>query len=176
MHHRLKMTVVSLACLFSFDAFAQTASDAAARTNAEQQQQIEQRRDTQQRSATVAAPVVRSAAPEAGEWPVLPVETPCFRIDTFTVEVPDTLPEVVRVKGASALPLDPFAFLHDWLRHYEGQCVGKQGIDMLAKGLQGVILSHGYITTRVLVPTQDLFERGDEIHAHTGRYPQPEIC
>src|SRR6516225_11117787 len=129
MHHRLKLTVVSLACLISFDAFAQTASDAAARTNAEQQQQVEQRRDAQQRAATVAAPVVRSTAPAVGEYPVLPVETPCFRIDSFTVEVPDTLPEVVRVKSASALSLDPFAFLHDWLRHYEGQCVGKQGVD-----------------------------------------------
>ncbi|WP_345817717.1 ShlB/FhaC/HecB family hemolysin secretion/activation protein (plasmid) [Paraburkholderia sp. PREW-6R] len=156
MHHRLKLTAVSLASLISFDVPAQTAPDAAARTNAEQQQQVEQRRDAQQRAATVAAPVVRSTAPAVGEYPVLPVETPCFRIDTFTVEVPDTLPEVVRVKGASALPLDPFAFLHDWLRHYEGQCVGKQGVDQLAKGLQGVILSHGYITTRVLVPTQDL--------------------
>ncbi|WP_372450334.1 POTRA domain-containing protein, partial [Paraburkholderia aspalathi] len=107
-------------------------------------------------SATVAAPVVRSAAPLAGEWPVLPVETPCFRIDTFSVEVPDTLPEVDRLKGASALPMDPFAFLRDWLRHYEGQCVGKQGIDMLTRGLQGVILSRGYITTRVLLPAQDL--------------------
>ncbi len=88
--------------------------------------------------------------------PVLPVETPCFRIDSFSVEVPDTLPEVTRVKGASALPMDPFAFLHDWLRHYEGQCVGKQGLDLLTKGLQGVILSRGYITTRVLLPAQDL--------------------
>ena len=63
---------------------------------------------------------------------------------------------VVRAKGASALPMDPFAFLHDWLRHYEGQCVGKQGLDLLTKGLQGVILSRGYITTRVLLPAQDL--------------------
>ncbi|WP_321902863.1 ShlB/FhaC/HecB family hemolysin secretion/activation protein [Paraburkholderia tropica] len=129
---------------------------AAARTNAEQQQQVEQRRDAQQRAATVAAPVVRSTAPVAGEYPVLPVETPCFRIDTLTVDVPDTLPEIARLKGASALPMDPFAFLHDWLRHYEGQCVGKQGLDLLTKGLQGVILSRGYVTTRVLLPTQDL--------------------
>jgi hemolysin activation/secretion protein len=156
MHHRLRLTAVSLACLISFDVFAQSAPDAAARTNAEQQQQVEQRRDAQQRAATVAAPVVRSTAPVIGEYPVLPVETPCFRIDSFTVEVPDTLPEVVRVKGASALPMDPFSFLHDWLRHYEGQCVGKQGLDLLTKGLQGVILSRGYVTTRVLLPAQDL--------------------
>jgi len=136
-------------------ASADTAT-AAARTNAEQQQQVEQRREAQQRAATVAAPVVRSTAPAVEGWPVLPVETPCFGIDTFVVEVPDTLPEVTRAKGASALPMDRFAFLHDWLRHYEGQCVGKQGLDLLTKALQGVILSRGYITTRVLLPAQDL--------------------
>ena len=129
---------------------------AAARANVEQNQQVEQRRDAQQRAATVAAPVVRSTAPVAGEYPVLPVETPCFPVDTFTVEVLDTLPEAARVKGATALPMDPFAFLHDWLRHYEGQCVGKQGLDLLTRGLQGVILSRGYVTTRVLLPAQDL--------------------
>ncbi|WP_233868816.1 ShlB/FhaC/HecB family hemolysin secretion/activation protein [Paraburkholderia adhaesiva] len=157
----LLVLLLPLTSLVSISSHAQQAANpadtaAAARANAEQQQQVQQRRDAQQRAATVAAPVVRSAAPVAGEWPVLPVETPCFRIDTFSVEVPDTLPEVTRVKGASALPMDPFAFLHDWLRHYEGQCVGKQGLDVLTKGLQGVILSRGYITTRVLLPAQDL--------------------
>ncbi|RQH00632.1 ShlB/FhaC/HecB family hemolysin secretion/activation protein [Paraburkholderia dinghuensis] len=153
-----RLAALPLTALVTLASNAQTLPDvaAAARANAEQQQQVQQQRDAQQRAASVAAPVVRSAAPVAGEWPVLPVETPCFRIDTFSVEVPDTLPEATRVKGASALPMDPFAFLHDWLRHYEGQCVGKQGLDMLTRGLQGVILSHGYITTRVLLPTQDL--------------------
>jgi hemolysin activation/secretion protein len=151
-----RLSAGTLTALIPLAVHAQTSPDVATRTNAEQQQQVEQRRDAQQRSATVAASVVRSTSPGVGEYLVLPVETPCFRIDTFTVEVPDTLPEVVRVKGASALPLDPFAFLHDWLRHYDGQCVGQQGVDLLAKGLQGVILSHGYITTRVLVPIQDL--------------------
>lgn len=157
----LLVLLLPLTSLVSNTSYAQQAANsadtaAAARADAQQQQQIQQQRDAQQRAATVTAPVVRSTAPVAGEWPVLPVETPCFRIDSFSVEVPDTLPEVERVKGASALPLDPFAFLHDWLRHYEGQCVGKQGLDMLTKGLQGVILSRGYITTRVLLPAQDL--------------------
>ncbi len=156
MENKEILTGLPLAVLVPLAVHAQVPPNAAARTNAEQQQQVEQRRDAQQRAATIAAPVVRSTAPAAGEYPVLPVETPCFRIDTFTVDVPDTLPDVVRVKGASALPMDPFAFLHDWLRHYEGQCVGKQGLDLLAKGLQGVILSRGYVTTRVLLPAQDL--------------------
>jgi hemolysin activation/secretion protein len=158
MNYAKWLTALPLTALATLTSNAQTPPDvaAAARANAEQQQQVQQQRDAQQRAATVAAPVVRSAAPAPGEWAVLPVETPCFRIDSFAVEVPDTLPKADRVKGASALPMDPFAFLHDWLWHYEGQCVGKEGLDLLTKGLQGVILSRGYITTRVLLPTQDL--------------------
>ncbi|MFT4066937.1 ShlB/FhaC/HecB family hemolysin secretion/activation protein [Paraburkholderia sp.] len=158
MNVRKRLAAVPLTAVLSLAHAQQTAPDvaAAARTNAGQQQQLQQQRDAQQRAAAVAAPVVRSATPEAGEWPVLPVETPCFHIDSFSVEVPDTLPEVARAKGASALPTDPFAFLYDWLRHYEGQCIGNQGLDMLTRGLQRVILSRGYITTRVLLPAQNL--------------------
>ncbi|MFP3710170.1 ShlB/FhaC/HecB family hemolysin secretion/activation protein [Paraburkholderia sp. SIMBA_009] len=137
-------------------AYSQTPPNAAAHVDAEQQQQVQQRREAQQRAATVAAPVVRAEAPKAGEWPALPVDTPCFRIAVFTVDVPASLSAETRIKGASALPMDPFAFVNDWLQHYSGQCVGKQGLDVLAKGLQGLILTHGYVTTRVLLPTQDL--------------------
>jgi hemolysin activation/secretion protein len=68
--------------------------------------------------------------------------------------VPATLSEAARKQGASALPLDPFAFARAWLDHYRGQCVGQSGIEMLSKGLQQAILSRGYVTTRVLVPAQ----------------------
>ncbi|CAM2183785.1 Outer membrane transporter CdiB-2 [Paraburkholderia sacchari] len=131
----------------------------------ETEQNQQQRRDAQQREAAVSAPVVRSEIPEIKAYPELPQETPCFRIDSFTLDVPDTLPASTRTKGASALPLDPFAFVREWLDHYKGQspkgtssgaCVGKQGIDTLTKGLQQAILSRGYVTTRVLLPQQDL--------------------
>ncbi len=52
--------------------------------------------------------------------------------------------------------MDRFTFARAWLDHYTGQCVGKQGIDVLVKGLSQAILSRGYVTTRVLVPEQDL--------------------
>ncbi|SAK70849.1 polypeptide-transport-associated domain-containing protein [Caballeronia hypogeia] len=70
--------------------------------------------------------------------------------------MPETLPDSVRDKGASSLPLDRFAFAREWLDHYMGQCVGKEGVSLLMKGLQQAILSRGYITTRVLVPEQDM--------------------
>ncbi|ANB71741.1 hypothetical protein AYM40_04635 [Paraburkholderia phytofirmans OLGA172] len=158
---RKRLAALPLTALVSLASNAQhapTPADeaAAARANAEQNQQIQQQRDAQQRDATVQAPAVRSTLPEIEGYPLLPVETPCFRIGKFALDVPTTLPDAVRSKGASALSLDPFAFAREWLDHYRGQCVGKSCIDTLTKGLQQAILSRGYVTTRVLVPQQDL--------------------
>ncbi|GAB2915203.1 ShlB/FhaC/HecB family hemolysin secretion/activation protein [Paraburkholderia jirisanensis] len=122
----------------------------------ETEQNQQQRRDAQQREAAVSAPVVRSDLPKTEAYPELPHESPCYRIDTFSLNVLESLPAATKVKGASALPLDPFSFAREWLDHYEGQCVGKKGIDALTKSLQRAILSRGYLTTRVLVQPQDV--------------------
>ena len=161
---RTRLAALPLTALVSLASNAQLAPTpadeaAAARANAEQNQTIQQQRDAQQRDATVQAPVVRSALQESEGFPMLPVESPCFRIASFALDVPATLPDAVRSKGASNLPLDPFTFAREWLDHYRGQCVGKSGIDTLTKGLQQAILSNGYVTTRVLIPQQDLSKR-----------------
>ncbi|TAL95800.1 MAG: ShlB/FhaC/HecB family hemolysin secretion/activation protein [Paraburkholderia sp.] len=158
---RTRLAALPLTALVSLASNAQPARTpadeaAAARANAEQNQQIQQQRDAQEREATVRAPTVRSTLSTSEGLPFLPKEEPCFRIGTFALDVPATLPDTVRSKGVSALSLDPFAFAREWLDHYRGQCVGKTGIDMLTKGLQQAILSRGYVTTRVLVPQQDL--------------------
>jgi hemolysin activation/secretion protein len=155
-----KFSIIPLALLIPVAAYAQTppgsGAQAAMRANEEQQQQVQQQREAQQRAATVAAPAVRSEVPAREGWPTLPDEHPCFTIQTFALDVPATLPESIRAAGASALPQDRFAFARAWLDHYRGQCVGQKGLDVLIKGLQREILSRGYITTRVLLPTQDL--------------------
>ncbi|WP_080422399.1 ShlB/FhaC/HecB family hemolysin secretion/activation protein [Burkholderia ubonensis] len=119
-------------------------------------QQARQQEEARERERTVSAPRVRSSVAASAGHPVLPTETPCFRVDRFVVDVPDSLPDGVKAKGASALPMDRFAFAREWLEHYTGQCVGKQGLDVLVKALSQDILSRGYITTRVLLPEQDL--------------------
>ncbi|MEQ5844056.1 ShlB/FhaC/HecB family hemolysin secretion/activation protein [Paraburkholderia acidicola] len=129
---------------------------AAARANAERDRQAQQQHDVQQRDATVRAPSARSDLPKAETYPSLPAEQPCFRIDGFTLDVPDSLPAAVKSLGASTLPMDRFAFAREWLNHYAGQCVGQQSVDVLEKGLSQAILARGYVTTRVLVPEQDL--------------------
>lgn len=119
-------------------------------------QQARQQEEARERERTVSAPAVRSSVAASAGYPALPAETPCFRIDRFTLDVPDSLPDGLKAQGASALPLDRFAFAREWLEHYTGQCVGKQGLDVLIKALSQHILSRGYITTRVLLPEQDL--------------------
>ncbi|HHX4060258.1 TPA: ShlB/FhaC/HecB family hemolysin secretion/activation protein [Burkholderia contaminans] len=156
-----RMAVLPLTVLVSLAAHAQQAPTpadraAAARANAEQDRQAQQQRDAQQREAEVRTSSVRSEVPSVETYPVLPSEQPCFRIDRFALDVPDSLPESVKSQGASALPMDRFAFAREWLAHYAGQCVGKQGIDTIIKGLSRAILARGYITTRVLLPEQEL--------------------
>ncbi|QDW51960.1 ShlB/FhaC/HecB family hemolysin secretion/activation protein [Burkholderia sp. KBS0801] len=119
-------------------------------------QQARQQEEARERERTVSAPAVRSSVAASAGYPELPTETPCFRIDRFIVNVPDALPDGLKAQGASALPMDRFAFAREWLEHYTGQCVGKQGLDVLVKALSQDILSRGYITTRVLLPEQDL--------------------
>ncbi|MDR5775656.1 MULTISPECIES: ShlB/FhaC/HecB family hemolysin secretion/activation protein [unclassified Caballeronia] len=161
MRIRKWLTALPLTAFASLGIHAQQAPNsaneaAAARANAQQEQQVQQQREAQQRDDAVQAPAVRSAVPGAQDFSTLPTESPCFRINTFTLDVPPSLPDAIRAKGASALPLDPFAFAREWLGHYTYQCIGKEGVNLLTKGLQQAILSRGYITTRVLLPEQDL--------------------
>ncbi|KVD91943.1 hypothetical protein WS63_10555 [Burkholderia stagnalis] len=161
MRIRTSVVLLSIASLVPMTGYTQQAplpadQAAAARANAEQDRQAQLQRDAQQREATVRAPSVRSEVPRIEAYPELPVEKPCFRIDRFTLDVPASVPDAAKAQGASALPMDRFAFAREWLNHYEGQCVGKQGVDVLIKGLSQAILARGYVTTRVLVPEQDL--------------------
>ncbi|MCA8303959.1 ShlB/FhaC/HecB family hemolysin secretion/activation protein [Burkholderia seminalis] len=156
-----RLTVLQITALLSLGVHAQqapTAEDraAAARVNAEQDRQAQQQRDAQQRDAALRVRSVRSEVPRVETYPTLPSEQPCFRIDRFALDVPDSLPAFAKSAGASALPMDRFAFAREWLAHYAGECVGKQGVDTIVKGLSRAILARGYITTRVLLPEQDL--------------------
>lgn len=159
-YSRVAITLSAGLTLTAFGVSAQTPTPAdianAARTGVQQDQRNEQQRESGERDRTVNAPAVRSTAPAAGAYPDLPTEQPCFRVNRFTLDVPSMLPEAVRSQGASALPQDRFAFAREWLSHYSGACIGRQGVELIVKGVSQLILSRGYITTRVLVPEQDL--------------------
>ncbi|NUA26639.1 ShlB/FhaC/HecB family hemolysin secretion/activation protein [Cupriavidus basilensis] len=159
----LLATTLSLAASIGYPGLAaqaqvppSSAGQSAALIGAEQDQRVRQQQEARERAQAIDAPSVRAPEIAPADFPALPTETPCFRIDRFSLEVPADLLEAVRVHGASDLPLDPFAFARAWLDHYQDACVGKDGVNLLAKGISQVILSRGYVTSRVLLPEQDL--------------------
>ncbi len=61
---------------------------AAVLSNAEQDQRTRQQQEARERAATVQAPAIRAEEIAAAEFPTLPTESPCFRIEHFLLEVP----------------------------------------------------------------------------------------
>ncbi|MEN7530751.1 POTRA domain-containing protein [Cupriavidus sp. DL-D2] len=131
---------------------------AAALTNAEQDQRNRQQREARERAAAVNAPTVRAEAIARAEWRSAgrSLGTSSAKWSTRKHGVSVVSAGYSRLARPLFLPMDPFAFARQWLEHYQGQCVGKQGVETLVKGLSQTILSKGYVTTRVLVPEQDL--------------------
>ncbi|BDC44378.1 ShlB/FhaC/HecB family hemolysin secretion/activation protein [Paraburkholderia terrae] len=127
----------------------------------------EQRRRAQQqaieRERTLQAPKVElqaAARPEIDDGK-LPVETPCFRLDELTLEVPPGLSETVEAAGARALSPNPLfpgelTFARDYLQRYIGQCVGREGLNLIVHRVMAQIIGKGYSTTRVVIAPQDL--------------------
>lgn len=72
-------------------------------------------------------------------------ETPCFAITS--IEMPTQDQEFKDVLSASLVQLSPQPF---------GQCLGIQGINVIVNGVQTELIRQGYVTSRVLVPQQDL--------------------
>jgi len=69
-------------------------------------------------------------------------EKPCFIVSSVTLNGQDKLPHWV--------PLTRLA------NQASGHCLGVQGINLLMETLQNRLISHGWVTTRVLAPPQDL--------------------
>lgn len=89
------------------------------------------------------APDVRLSEPvPAPSHLAFPDEKPCFVIHQVTLEGRDALPHWV--------PLPRLA------NQAVGHCLGVQGINLLMSTLQNRLINHGWVTTRVLAPQQDL--------------------
>ncbi|MDA5547900.1 ShlB/FhaC/HecB family hemolysin secretion/activation protein [Yersinia massiliensis] len=104
--------------------------------------QQERQRALEERLAP-STPDVRLSAPPASLGRLtFPVEQPCFVIHQ------------IKISGAEPLPRWlPLQRLAD---QAQGHCLGGQGINLLMSQLQNRLIDHGYVTTRVLAPPQDL--------------------
>lgn len=103
----------------------------------------QQRQRAIEQQLTPPVPDVRLSEPSSGFGRInFPTETPCFPINRVEISGKDALPRW--------LPLQHIA------SQAEGRCLGGKGINLLMSTLQNRIVDHGWITTRVLAPSQDL--------------------
>lgn len=103
----------------------------------------QQRQRAIEQQLTPPVPDVRLSEPSSAYGRIdFPTETPCFAIQRVEISGKDALPRW--------LPLQHIA------SQAEGRCLGGKGINLLMSTLQNRIVDHGWITTRVLAPSQDL--------------------
>lgn len=110
-------------------------------------QQQEQQQKARGDALTPKAPDIRlSEKTSSPVHLVFPEEKPCFAINHVTLTGQEALPRWV--------PLTRLA------NQAVGHCVGVKGIGLLMSTLQNRLINHGWVTSRVLAPQQDL-SRGE---------------
>ncbi|WP_128575662.1 ShlB/FhaC/HecB family hemolysin secretion/activation protein [Photorhabdus temperata] len=119
-------------------------STSAKATEISDQQLIHQQERQKALEAQLAPPPkdIRLSIPEKTVPSEFPVDTPCFPITRVVLEGTENFPHW--------LPLMRLA------QQGENHCLGTQGINMLMTQIQNRLISHGYVTSRVLAPNQDL--------------------
>ncbi|MDR3561706.1 MAG: ShlB/FhaC/HecB family hemolysin secretion/activation protein [Negativicutes bacterium] len=100
------------------------------RQEAQERQQRDQQKDV----------FLQKGAAAARDFP-LPDETPSFFITTLLL------------KGDS---VERIPWAQEMLQHYAGRKIGLVGINLLANRLANALIDQGYITSRIVIPEQDL--------------------
>ncbi|WP_247315487.1 ShlB/FhaC/HecB family hemolysin secretion/activation protein [Ralstonia pseudosolanacearum] len=113
-----------------------------------QEQQADQARDRANARPDVFTP---PAPTQAISLSALPKETPCFPIQGIVLE--DNV----------------FNWLPYLLQPVNGQCVGKQGLEAIELQVNNALIEHGYVTSRVLIPQQNLAEGALRLKVLPGR-------
>lgn len=146
---RALVLALSLLCV-GYSHAATEISDSEEMRNRAKQEALERERQLNQPSVKLQGGIDQPSSLR------LPVETPCFKIQNFVLEVPPQVSPEAQRYGASTLPMDRFRFAQDFLEQYAGQCIGREGINLIVKGLTAEILERGYSTTRLGILEQDM--------------------
>ncbi|HCB2860317.1 ShlB/FhaC/HecB family hemolysin secretion/activation protein [Klebsiella aerogenes] len=103
----------------------------------------QQRQRAQEKQITPAAPdVMFSPDMPLNSDKAFPVEKNCFRISRVQLSGTKSLPHWLPLQREANKAL--------------GHCLGANGINILMGQLQNILIGHGYVTTRILAPQQDL--------------------
>ncbi len=128
----LRLSLLCALLLAAAAVRAQTPADELLRQREQQRQAVEAQREATRPDALKAQ---RDASAQA----VPADESPCFAIQR------------VQLDGA-----EPFTFLSPQLEGIAGRCLGARGVQAVQRNLQRALVTRGYVTTRVLVPEQNI--------------------
>lgn len=122
----------------------------------QQQQQIDARQSAMEAQFAPLAPDITSTLPATGAGDsVFPVEYPCFVIRQVVLEGRRDFPSWFPARRIADTGV--------------GHCLGIAGINQLMSRIQDRMISHGWITSRVLAPEQDLESGNLVLHLLAGK-------
>ena len=135
-----------------------TDSGAAIETGDSEALRSRAKQEAQERDYQQKLPQVNLQGEPSTEKPLqtLNDEARCFVIQKFILQVPEQLSVTVQRLAASGLPLDRFYFVQEMLAQYRGRCIGRENINLIVTVVTEKILQHGYSTTRIAIPEQNL--------------------
>lgn len=141
---KTKLTTVALLCAMSFPLLADEMSEQIDAHNQQRQQQQDKQREQALSNETDVKFDTSSQAL------VLPKdESPCYPIFKMSVNDYDSPKAISQFQS---LFEETIKELHLTFPH----CLGGQGLGVVMKSLQNKIIEKGYVTTKVVVPEQDL--------------------
>lgn len=121
--------------------------------------QEERTRDLNQTLSPLSEGLKSEALPQVST--LLPVEQPCFPLNTINVSAPP---------AQAALPSWLLHSLNEQVfTHYLGQCAGVRGLSQIAAAADAELLRLGLATSRVVVPPQNMGRGELSLQLHLGR-------
>ncbi|WP_094606309.1 Hemolysin transporter protein ShlB [Sporomusa silvacetica DSM 10669] len=111
------------------------------RTDIEEQNRKARQEDQDRRQREQGQDVFLQKGKQGAETVKLPDEIPSFTINTIKIEGDE--------EGR-------FPWIYELTKKYQGQKIGWQGINIIVKILTNAFIDRGYVTTRVLIPQQDI--------------------
>ncbi|WP_312340060.1 ShlB/FhaC/HecB family hemolysin secretion/activation protein [Anaerospora hongkongensis] len=141
--YRSTRTLILL-CTILYAAFSGASVNAAPDPNRIDDQEAQNRRirqEAQERQQREQQPDVFLQKKQSMNLPELPQEELSFPVHT------------VKLEGQMA---ERFSWAQEIAKGYEGQNIGREGINVIVKYLSGMFVDKGYITTRIVIPEQDL--------------------
>ncbi len=155
------LRLAPLVLLGAVHAHAQATDPLGAQEQRRRAQQQATEREQARHAPTARLPAGGPAGAAGADNGRVPAESPCFTLTSITLRTPPGLSPSVEAAGARALSANPLwpgalSFANDYLQRYRGQCVGREGLNLIVHRVLARILERGYSSTRVLIAPQDL--------------------